>query len=350
LRIEKIYDRNFKLYFGEYGSSFEAGQSAFELLTKSLIAKNYKITRDGKRVLDSYANVLFVSKYLDRPSVFSFNLITKQTEVEWSSQVMKVASLNYAPDHSTAFITSVSTFGRKGGMNFIHDARVHLIKREEERNSELETLGEGVQLYTYWENRDTFKVNFSSIDSINSKIVVQTIYPFDVRGNEGSVRQRRYDLLRDGFPAPPGRTPPMISPGSRFRFREVYSNGESYIYLRDFDEKSEQLTATIFGKIADGRWSEDGNYLFIVTDRSQGDGKDKLKINGELLIINAIEKKLIRIFSGFNYGNLLVHGKLLFFDERSDSDSRIEVYDYMRDKIIHTISMYRGCGLNNLPK
>ena len=350
LRIEKIYERNFKIYFGRYASSFEAGEAAFELFTNSLIGKNYKITRDGVAVLDAYANVLFVSKYLDRASVFSYNLLTKQTEVEWSNPLLKVAALNYTPDHTNAFVCAAAGFGQRGKMLYINNAELFLMRREEEETLDLKSLGDGVQLYTYWENQDTFKVNFSSIDTLVSRIVDQKIYAFDLNGKEGKTRERKFDLLKNGYPLPPNRTTPNISPNKRFRFREVYSQGESYIYIRDFDEKSEQLCATIKGKIFDYRWSEAGNYLFIVTDNKESYGTAGEQHFNELIILNTDEKRVVRIFAGFNYENLLVHGKLLFYDERSDKSAFIQIYDYRHDKIINTITMYGGCGLNNLPQ
>ncbi len=349
LRIEKIYDRNYKLYYGKYSSSFEAGKDAFDFYSNSLI-KKFKITRDGKPTLDEYSNVLFLSRYLDRPSVFNFNLITKQTEVEWSESGKKVVTLNHSDDHNSAFITTANRYGIQTGLRYIYNARVMLLKREEEQNQELAVLGKGVQIYTLWENRDTFKVNFTFIDSVDSRVAVQKIFPFDLNGKAGIIQKRSFNLIRDGFPAPPRRLPIEISPNNRFRFREVSSQGESYIYLRDFNEKSEQLTVTTKLKIIEGRWSEEGNYLYLVA-RPNGVGpqKQKSEPTGELFIIDAVQKKLVRKFSDFRYENLLVHGKLLFFDERSDKISQIKVYDSKHDKILHIISMFGGCGLNNLP-
>ncbi len=349
LRIEKIYDRNYKLYYGKFPSSFEAGKAAYNFYSSSLI-KKYKISRDRKSVLDKFANVLFVSRYLDRPAVFNYNLITNQTEVEWSEYGKKVVSLNHSVDHNSVFITTAGRYKIQTGMPSLYDARVFLMKREEEQNKELAFIGNGVQLYTYWENRDTFKVNITSVDSFNSRIVTQNIFPFDINGNLGKVSNRSFDLIRDGFPAPPKRFPSEISPNNRFRFREVSSQGESYIYLRDFDDKSEQLTATAKGKIIDGRWSDGGDYLYIIAGPSKIESKKKNSgASGELIIVNAAEKKMIRVFTGFRYENLLVHGNLLFFDERSDQIAQIKVYDSKHDKIIHTITMFGGCGINNLP-
>ncbi len=347
LRIERVYERNYKLFYGKFPSSFEAGKTAYNFFSDSLIT-SYKITHDGKPTLDTYANVLFVAKYLDSPSVFSFNLITKQTEVEWSNFGKKVIALNPSNDNNTVFITTASSYGKFSGVQFIHDAMLYKYRREEEQSDEIAEFGNGVQLYTYWENPDTFKVNFSAFDSVNSRIVEQKIFPFALNGNPGKIKERRFDLLLNGFPAPPKSGPISISPNNRFRFREVYSQGESYIYLRDFNEKSEQIVSKTKQKISGCRWSDDGNYLFIVTDNEVVPNKKNETVQ-QLLIINAVEKKLVRTFSGYKYENLLVHGKLLFFDEHSVQSAQIKIYDYKQNKIIYTISTFSGCGLANLP-
>ena len=349
LRIEKIYDRNYKLYYGKYLSSFEAGKIAYNFYTNSLI-KKYQITRERKQVLDEFANVVFVAKYLDRPSVFNFNLITKQTEVEWSGYGKKVVSLNPSDDHNSVFITTANRYKSKKGLGYIYDVRVLLLNREEALSRELARAGDGVQLYTYWENKDTFKVNLTSVDSVQSRKIIQRIFPVDLKGNPGRIRERSFDLILDGFPTPPKRIPSEISPNNRFRFRDVYSQGESYIYLRDFNDRSEQLTVSTKLKIKDGRWSADGNYLYIITDSANVSSQtQKGEPAGELFVIDAVGKKLVRSFKGFRYNNLLVHGNLLFFDERSEQSARIKVYDSKHDTIIYTISMFGGCGINNLP-
>ncbi|MCX6168810.1 MAG: hypothetical protein NTX65_05700 [Ignavibacteriales bacterium] len=349
LRIERVYERNYKLFYGRFSTSMEAGKSAYNFFSDSLITE-YKITHEGKPTLDTYANVLFVAKYLDRPSVFNFNLITKQTEVEWSNLDEKVIALNPSKDNNTIFLTTAGSYGKFGGIRFIHNAKLYKYMREEEQSKEITEFGNGVQLYSYWENPDTLKINFTSYDSVNSGIVNQKIFPVDLNGILGKVNERSFDLLQNGFPAPPKVNPVPISLNNRFRFREVYSQGESYIYLRDFSEKSEQIIFKTKEKIKDGLWSDDGNYLFLITYNTGGRSAiSKNEIGQQILIINAVEKKTIRIFSGNKYGNLLVHGKLLFFDEHSVQNSQIKIYDYKKDKIIYTISMFSGCGLANLP-
>lgn len=349
LRIEKTVKNKYQLLFGDFVSSFEAGETAFDLYSNSLI-KDYTIVRNGKPVEDVFTNVLFVAKYLGRPSVYSYNLLTKQSSIEWSRWQRKVISLNHSIDNQSAFITTVLSYGRQSGFPYIHEARIYFLNRVNDHADELAELGDGVQLYTYWESSDTFKVNFSMLDSVNSKIVIQNIYPFNINGKSGLIQKRKFDLLKHGFPSVPRRNPVELSPNKEFQFRNVRSDGESNIYLKNLKQRSEELVVTTKRNINDARWSEDGNYLFLIIDNLTVDPKGvKAEKTGELIIIDAFKMKIIRIFSGFHFENVLVHGKLLFFDERLKDIAQIAVYDYTRDKLLNTISIYGGCGINNLP-
>ena len=335
LRIEKSNKNKYQLLFGNYVSSFEAGETAFEFYSNSLI-KNYQIVRNGKPVEDLFTNVLFVAKYLGRPS-------------EWSKWKRKVISLNHSIDNQNVFITTVLGYERQSGFTYIHEARIYFLNRVNDQVDELAELGEGVQLYTYWELSDTFKVNFSMLDSLNTKIVIQNIYPFDINGKSGLIKKRKFDLLKHGFPSVPRRNPVESSPNKEFQFRNIRSGGESNIYLKNLKQRSEELVVTTKKNINDARWSKDGNYLFLITDNLTAESKSiKAEKTGELIIIDAFKLKIVRIFSGFHFENVLVHGKLLFFDERLKDIAQIAVYDYTRDKLLNTITMYGGCGLNNL--
>ncbi len=349
LRIEKTVKNKYQLLFSDFVSSFEAGETAFDLYSNSLI-QDYRIVHKGKPVEDNFTNVLFVANYLGRPSVYSFNLLTKQSSVEWSRWGRKVIALNHSIDNQSAFITTMLGYGRQSRFPYIHEARIYFLNRVNDQADELAELGDGVQLYTYWESSDTFKVNFSMLNSVNSKIVIQNIYPFDINGKSGLIQKRKFDLLKEGFPSVPRRNPVELSPNKEFQFRNVRSDGESNIYLKNLKQRSEELVVTTKRNINDARWSEDGNYLFIITDNLIADSKGvKAEKTGELIIIDAINMKIVRIFSGFRFENVLVHGKLLFFDERLKDIAQIAIYDYTRDKLLNTISIYGGCGINNLP-
>ena len=89
--------------------------------------------------------------------------------------------------------------------------------------------------------------------------------------------------------------------------------------------------------------------MFIRTQKSAiYTNRNKNESTGELWVIDAKQKKRLKVFVGYQFDNLLVHGKFLFFDERLNSLTKICIYDYTEDKIYDTISPQGGCNLNNI--
>ncbi len=348
LRLEYISNNNYAYLYGSYKSSFEAGEAAFELFSNSLIV-DYDIVRKEKKVLDLFSNVLFVANYMGNASVFSYNLTSKRIELIWSRSIKKVLYLNLTEGAESAFITTAFSLDQRPGIPYIRDAAVFFLDREKDASEEILSLGDCLQIYTYWEPSDSFKINVTTTDLVTPEIILQEIHSFDKSGRHGAKKKRTFDLLKDGFPAAPKRIPIYFSPDNRFRLRATDENGELYFYLKDFQEKSEMLVGSSNNKIKDARWSEDSNFLFIITEDSFINGsKNKKRSKGKLIIVDTKLKKQNRIFYADKYENLLVRGKLLFFDEELNGAQRIVVYDLNRDKIYDIISMIGGCGLNSL--
>lgn len=348
-RIEKYRDNLYKVFLGRYVNSYAAGKNAYRLSSEGLI-RSYSIMRDRQEILDEFRNVLFVARYLGRPSVFSVDLLTKQTELIWSNQNMSVISLNVAANRDVAFVTTATSYGMRSNLPYVHGVSFLQLKREENEINKLSEAGDCSQVYTYWERSDTFKVNVTLIDTIDSRRVYQNIYAFDLSGKHYSVNKREFNLIDQGFPTPPNRKPDYISTNNRFQFRTIASDTEYDCYIKDVQERSDVLVASSKRKIIDARWSEDGNYLFIVTDSSVLlNSPKKTPPTGELLVINAAQKKLVADFNSFRYRNLLVQGNFLIFDERLNDMSRINIFDFVRNKIYYTLVIPGGCGLINLP-
>jgi len=348
-RIQKVNDRLYRVMLVKYRTSFEAGKDAYRFYRDSLI-ESYSIFRNGKETVDEFRNILFTANYDGRPSVYSFDLLTKRMKVFWSRWGNEVISLNNSKDRRGAFITSALSFGKRGGLSYILDVHVYYLNRDADYTEEVGDLGDGTQLYTYWEKEDTFKVNITTIDSINSRTIRQEIYPFSSFGKAEKTRVRNFDLLKEGFPSSPKRNPVLISPNNRFQLRQVISGINNYLYLKDVPEKSEELISSSKRKISDARWSDDGNYLFVITENKiTARPSKKTEPTGELIVIDAKQKKRVMTFGGFRFANLLVQGNFLFFDKRLNEISQIGIYDFELNKFYHTISIPGGCGLFNMP-
>ncbi len=334
------------LLIGNFDSSFDAGNEALDLFRKGLIT-NYKIFENGKFVYDDFSNVMFVARYQGRPSVYKYNLMTRQSKLFWSRWGRKVISLNHSADRSYLFFVTALGYGKQGSFSYVRDARVYRFKSSAEEVDELTELGTGLQIYTYWDAKDTFKVNFTKPDSINSDILIQEISSYLYDGKVVDRKNRTFSLTSEGFPRPPSIQPRLLSGSMAKSIRLARHENQSYIYLRDLKEGSEVLIGSFSGELSDSRWSLDDNHLFLIV-RNRIVKRGKTEEQNDLMIIDTSQKKLVRTFHSNYYQNLLVHGNFLFYDSRSGTDSYITIYDYLNDDVFDEIRLPGGCGINKL--
>lgn len=334
------------LLIGNFDSSFDAGNEALDLFRKGLIT-NYKIYEKGKFVYDDFTNVMFVARFQGRPSVYSYNMMTRQSRLFWSRWGRKVISLNHSADRSYLFFVTALGYGKQGSFSYVRDARAYRFKSSAEEVDELTELGTGLQIYTYWDAKDTFKVNFTKPDSINSDILIQEISSYLYDGKVIDHKKRTFSLTREGFPKPPSIQPRLLSGSMAKSIRLARHENLSYIYLRDLKEGSEVLIGSFSGELFDAKWSVDDNHLFLIV-RNRIVKRGKTEEQHDLMIIDTALKKLVRTFHSNYYQNLLVHGNFLFFDSRSGTDSFITIYDYQNDDVFDEIRLPGGCGINNL--
>jgi hypothetical protein len=343
LKIKQQDEKHFLLTYGSFNSVFEAGQKAFDLHNKSLIG-NYKIVRNFNDVRDIFSNILFIAKYQGRPSVFNYNLITKKSKVMWSRWGRKVLTVCSSGDRNSTFIITASSYGKQAGFPFLKDVKLYFFDGIKNKINEISEFGDGMQVYSYWENKDTFKINLTQTDPLKSEKIIQTISAFDKNGNKGEVKKRNFILTKDGFPKPPDEKYQPVSPKGTFQFRAVYEENENSIYLRDLKKNAEVLISGFSGKIKNIWWTPDEKYLFMIISK-KGDGKSG---NYKLLAIDTNGKKITRSFDGSVYMDLFVQGNLLFFDRKFEGVSQITIYDFVSDNIYGEIKMPGGCGINDL--
>ncbi len=343
VKIEQADQTRFILLYGKFSSSFEAGKKAYELLSNQLIT-NYKVVKNNNNINDPFSSILFLAKYQSRPSVYKYNLLNKQSKLLWSRWGRKVLSINHSDDRSTAFIITALGYGKQGSFPYVRDVRLYLYNAEKDQVDEIAEFGNGLQLYSYWENKDTFKINITKPDSIQTEKIIQTIFAFDKLGNKKYSTTREFLLTKDGFPKPPSQKLQMYSPTGTYQLRITEDENEKSIYLRDQKKRAEVLIAEVDENIKKLQWSPDEKYLFLIIDRSNKSSSSK----NELLIINATEKIVKRNFKGPIYKNLLVQGNLLFFDQQYEGILQITIYDFVTDIIFDEIRIAGGCGINDL--
>jgi len=68
-----------------------------------------------------------------------------------------------------------------------------------------------------------------------------------------------------------------------------------------------------------------------------------------LIIVDINKKEIMENWTGGGFKNFIVKGKFLYFDNDFGRFSKIYVYDLPGKKMLDTISVKGGCGLQNLP-
>jgi len=347
LKIESVEDK-YLLIYGNYESSFEAGKKGFELFRRSLI-NNYKILYKEKYVYDNYANILFIGRYQGRPSVYIYNMASRESKLFWSRWGRKVITLNHSKDRSLSFFVTALGYGKKGSFPYVRDTRIYRFTGADELVEELDELGDGLQVYTYWDAKDTFKVNITKPDSIKSDLLFQEIHSYNYQGKTGQVKNRTFSLTEDGFPKPPDIQPQLISNNNTRLIRLAQLDSEIYIYLKNLKEGSESMVGNFTGRLYNAIWSYDDKYLFIII-KNNTYSRVTAANQQELMIIDTENKKLIKTFHSNYYQNILANGNYIFYETIIDGESVISVYDLINDDIYDVIKMPGGCAINNLVK
>lgn len=341
LVIQKVNEDKYRLLLGEFESSYEAGKKAFSLY-KNQIINNFNIVHNKKVVTDSYNNILFISKYFGRNSLYRYNLIKKNIENIWTKPLHSVLTVNRNSFRDVHFFTTGRKTGMREGFPFIEDSKVWLISTETEDPQTVAEFGECSQLYSFWENIDTFKVNISNPDSIDASVIVQNLYSFDIRGKYYLSNKRNYNLITEGFPFPPTKRLQLLSPNNQYEI-EINKNGE--LNLKDYNFRSVQNIYKSNKPITDLIWSDDGNYLIAVFEVSV----KQSEVRSEIIVFEGASRKIISTHTGQGVKNMFVQGELIFYDEIKAGVSSIVIYDYIKNELFSRIELYGGCSLNNLP-
>ncbi|KAF0152975.1 MAG: hypothetical protein FD143_652 [Ignavibacteria bacterium] len=348
-RLESTAKKSYKILYGKYSTSYDAGEKGFELFLQKYIM-DYEINRNGQRVLDEFINVPFIGFYLGKPALYNYNLKTRQTEILWSRFNKKVLSVRLTQKAKAVFLITAETISKNKSQSSLREAAVHFLRRNEDESEELKQLGNVDRIYSYWDLPDTFRINTTFPDSNSSRIIYQRIYSWDNYGRIGKISQRSFDLLLQGYPVKPKIKQEVFSPNSLLQIRVTKTNETAYFYIKNFPDKSELLALALHGEIKDIRWSDDSRYVLVISEEIIKPNKTGAKQNQLLAIYDTFSKKVVRIIEGTGFNNLLLRGKFLFFDESLNGSKHIVITDIQDKTVYDRINLPGGCALNTLPE
>ncbi|MGE5432675.1 MAG: SPOR domain-containing protein [Syntrophomonadaceae bacterium] len=343
--------QSFVVRLGNFLSSYDAGLAAYKLLNYKVI-DTYLITHDLTGVPDEFSRVIVVGNFRGLSSLYEYDIKTGSRKKIWNHPGETIIDCSYSSDMSGALFTTVGAFGRNSIFPYVNNVKVYRIDLSSMKIEKLNSLGNGIQLYTNNDLGKAYRVTMNVFDNTKNTFVIQNTYLYDFHGRLVSNEKKSFELAKENYPAPPELVYENRSPDNKYQLDISFNKGSSSFSITRVALSSVKNILTTGQRLNQAAWSPDGRYLiFSTVDLSPRNST----LHGEapetsnLYLYSAAEGKLMKQWSGAGYKNFLLRGDLLFFDNGFNESSYIAVYDYRNNRQIDTVAVKGGCGIRNIP-
>jgi hypothetical protein len=297
--------------------------------------------------------ILFTGMMGNKPGIYKYNFSTKSYAEFWHNNKEEVIELSYSADKKAAFLITAHQYGKKGVFPFINNIKLYSIGLDSNTVKLVEAMGNGLQIFSFWENDNSFKVIINIFNVTVGKYFEQIIKTFDASGKKLKDEKKTYDVVKDGFPQTPVIQKNITSSDKRYSILSVDSAG-TQIYLIDHAKNDEKnLITKLYQKLNVVDWSEDGEYLFFSTiDISPGNETlySEQPATSKLFIYSLVNKKVVKIFDGGGIKNFMRSGNILILDDGFKERSKLLIYNFRSGQMIDSVKVSGGCGLKNIPR
>ncbi len=338
-------DSIFQIRAGKYETALEAGYSGFSYVMDSLII-DYSVLKNNSVKKDIVRNFYFVAKYLNRPSLFKFNLINKKIELVWSSWGKKIISLNYTSELNPAFFVTALSYGKKTGFPFVRRANLYMFDRYKNQIKLIRSMGDGVQISTSWDSETLFKVILTKFDLKNSSKLYEITSLYDMNGKVISEKNYTFNLKEGDYPENLRRSYNTRSSDGMLKIEFARLKDSTIIDLREFKTGKITRLMSTQNQIDRIEWAPDDSFIFI---RSVLTEQQNSPDTYELYSIDMISKKIKNVIKSFGVVNFKILGRLLVYEKGLGENSSLIFFDYKHGKQYYAISAAGGCGIYNIP-
>lgn len=301
---------------------------------------------------EKFKSFLFVGIIIHKPGIYEYDVAKRIRKEFWSNYNEQVVELSYSPDMKSAFFLTAGYLGKKSFLPYITRVKLYLIDLGSFKVKFIKNFGNGVQVFTQWENNNNFKIVVNRSDKIVPTYINQQTYIYNVFGKELLNEVQTYDLTKNPYPRPPHNPQNYESPGGEYRI--VNSSPDSTkLYLENTQEKSYSFITSSGQKLNKFDWSYDENYLIFSTiDITAGNKtlKSKEPATSNLYIYDIKQNKVVKEWKGNGIKNFFIKNDFLIFDNGFDEKSSITIINYRTLKVYNIIKLRSGCGLRNIPE
>ena len=312
--------------------------------------------QDSIRIADSLKSAakpddfIFVGNNNGLPSLYKYSFENKKASPFWSKLGYKVVDLSYSPNRKAAFFLVARFYGKRGVFPYFRGAKLYRINIDSNKVYFVEDIGKGMQVFTKWENDNSFKVVKNVIDLTVANYVNQHTQIFSKFGKVMLDETKTFDITKDGYPKPLVKKKNVTSKDGKF---SIVSSGKDTvsIFLKSPDNQKHLIIKSA-QKLNEIGWSFGGKYVVVSTiNVTPGNNTlySKHPETSNIIIYSLKDFKIVNQWSGGGEKNFYIDGNSLIFDNGFKIDSFIEIYNLNQKKSFDTIKIKGGCGLNHIP-
>ena len=295
---------------------------------------------------------IFVGMIEHKPGLYRYNFATKKYEQFWSNYNEQVVELSYSPDKKSLFFLTAGHFGKKSLFPYITRVKLYQVYPDSSKVRFVKRIGDGIQVFTQWEDNNNFKVIINRIDEIVATHIYQQTYIYNVFGKEVLNEKEIFDITKSGYPRPKHKPENFNSPSGRYTLLNE-SKDTTQTYLVDLKKDDKYFITANEQLLNKFSWPMNEKYLVFSTVNLLADNqkaKSKVPETSTLILYNTAQHNIVKEWGGSGVKNFFICDDLLIFDNGFLDNSSITIFDLRNLQPYDEIKIKRGCGLRNIPE
>lgn len=312
---------------------------------KAGIIEDFTIYREAVEIEDLFNSFLFVGYYLNRASLYKYDLLEDEYYLVWSKWGKKITDLHYKEEEVNTFFTTGFQIGVEGGFPFITDVRLYMHNRINNDTKLLQKFGKGLSVSSTWDN-ELLDVSFVELDSLKTMSVYRKDYRYDPEGIMATQSVDEFDLLNDGLPNKLRGGISIDSPDDNYSLAYEEAEDTTTIGIIENVRGKENLVGKYKGRLKHAEWKKlrDEVLVSLITE------SDTAETRTSIYIIDYHKYEIVDSIKTQGSGNFMVKGNLLFYDKGFGREAKIIIYDNDMRSTVDSILIRGGCGLTNIPQ
>jgi hypothetical protein len=301
-------------------------------------AENFKVETE----IDSptkFDHLYFVGSYGGQSSIYKFDFNNLSHKIFWYSPKETVIKYLYSKNFGYSFFLTARRIGTNRGLSFIRGIKLYRLDPESSLVEQVSTIGDAIQIFVQWVDLN-FNIQFTRFDlKVASHVnkINQIYSPYGKKLNEEiqvfdfiSDRYPQFDVGRISLSSPSGNLS-VIQTGDSI-FIEI-ANDEQKIFIDSAGESINKI-----------KWSKSEDHVIFTVFKMRDDkGRNG---SSKIFIYNLREQILEAVEESTKKMDFIIVNDLVIFENGSDSNSFLTIYNFEKGGEMHRIKIQDGCGLS----